>query len=189
MEKELVHIDDHGLLGSNFYWQKGKEIGLSKEELAAVGLYDDRALVHPDLIAPLQRIDAILQKGGFRLYIKEGYRSKELYGLINKKIQERIGEAETGRILNMIDMPHATGRAIDVTLWKDGEPVPMKDKTDGIDGYFIDFYKGKGAQGERFYALQTMLIGIMQDNGFRLGTKREYFHFNYDPQSPRNYPQ
>ena len=46
----FVYIDDHGFLGSNFYWQKGNEIGLSKKDLAKVGLIDDRIKVHKDII-------------------------------------------------------------------------------------------------------------------------------------------
>ena len=32
------------------------------------------------------------------------------------------------------------------------------------------------------------MIGIMQDHGFRLGTKREYFHFDYRSEMSKNYP-
>lgn len=186
-KENLVYINEYKLLGGNFYWYKGIEIGLSKEELNEVGLKDDRVLVHKDIIESLKNADQILKSKGYGLYITEGYRSKELYELINKKIKEKIGEQETSRILNMIDMPHATGKSVDVALWHDGKKMILHDKEDGINGYFIDFYKQGEKENKQYQELQELLIHIMQDNGFRLGTKREYFHFNYNPESPRNY--
>ncbi len=186
-KENLVYIDEYNLLGSNFYWNKGIEIGLSKEELNKVGLENDRVLVNKDIIEALKNADQVLKNKGYGLYITEGYRSKELYELINKKIKEKIGEQETKRILNMIDMPHATGKSIDVALWHDGKKMILHDKEDGINGYFVDFYKQGIKENKQYQELQKLLINTMQDNGFRLGVKREYFHFNYDPESIRNY--
>lgn len=185
--QDFVYIDEYGLLGSNFYWRKGIEIGLSKEELAKVGLQNEHVLVHRDIIESLKHADKALQSEGYRLYVTEGYRSKELYHLINEKIKDKIGEQETSRILNMVDMPHATGKSVDIALWRDDKKLILHDKQDGINGYFIDFYKQGEKKNEQYQNLQEFLIKVMQDNGFRLGTKREYFHFNYNPDSPRNY--
>ncbi|MBI2676780.1 MAG: hypothetical protein HYX21_02415 [Candidatus Yanofskybacteria bacterium] len=184
MDKNFVYIDDYDLLGSNFYWRKGVEIGISKEDLVSVDLHDERVLVHKDIVQALKSADRELQNKEYRLYITEGYRSKDLYTLVNNKMKEKIGEVDTNRILNIIDMPHSTGKSVDVASWKDGKKIILHDKKDGINGYFVDFYK----QSNRSYQeLQEILIGIMQNNGFRLGKKREYFHFNYDPTSPKNY--
>lgn len=180
----FVYIDENNLLGSNFYWRKGIEIGISKEDLARVGLQDERALVHKDIIEALKNADKVLQSKGYNLYVTEGYRSEELYKLLNEKMVEKLGEQEKNRILNMQDMPHSSGKSIDIALWRDNKKILLHDKKDGIDGYFVNFYK---QTNKTYQELQEMLINIMQDNGFRLGTKREYFHFNYEPQSPRNY--
>jgi D-alanyl-D-alanine dipeptidase len=99
---------------------------------------------------------------------------------VNQKMVERIGEEEKNRILNIKDMPHASGCSIDVALWKNGEVLKLHDKADGINGYFLNFYKGKN---DYYQELQELLVKIMQDNGFRLGTKGEYFHFNYNSDS------
>ena len=188
MKKEsFVYIDEYGLLGSNFYWHKGIEIGLSKEELKKEEVKDNRVLVYRDIIKALQNANQVLQSKGYGLYITEGYRSKELYELINKKIKEKIGEQETNRILNIVDMPHSTGKSIDVALWHNGKKMILHSKEDGINGYFVGFYKQGEKENKYYQELQEFLINTMQDNGFRLGTKREYFHFNYDPESPRNY--
>lgn len=187
INSDLVYIDEYDLLGSNFYWQKGIEMGMAKEDLAKVGLVNERVLIHKDIIRPLNRADGALHIKGYNLYITEGYRSKELYELINEKIEAKIGKHETGRILNMKDMPHMTGKSIDVALWRDGKKLVLHNKEDGINGYFVNFYKQGEKKNTQLQELQDFLINIMQDCGFRLGTKREYFHFNYDPNSPRNY--
>src|SRR3989344_7350710 len=161
-KENFVYLDEHGILGSNFYWQKGNEIGLSKEELEKVGLTGDRIQIHEDMVEPLLFADKKLQEHGYRLYITEGYRSKELYELVNQKMIEIIGEKEKNRILNIKDMPHASGKSVDVALWKDREVMRLHDKTDGINGYFVGFYKGKNDEYQR---LQELLIGMMQNTG------------------------
>lgn len=165
-------------------------MGMSKEDLAAVGLVDERVKVHPDLVQPLRKVDVALQGKGCRLYITEGYRSPELYSFVHKKIEETKGKGEADRVLNLRDKPHATGKAIDAVLWDKSkqEPIIMRDKSEGFDAYFVDYYKNSEDPKRRAYhELQSMLINLMQDNGFRLGIKREYFHFNYAPQMPRSY--
>lgn len=186
----FVYIDDHGLLGSNFYWRKGIETGITKDDLARVGLVDERVLVHEDIIESLKKADDVLHAKSFRLYISEGYRSKELYRFINEKIEAKMGKHETARILNMKDMPHSSGKSVDVSLWDENKNnfTPLRNKKHGFDAYFVDYYKNSESEEEKEYQrLQEMIINLMQDCGFRLGTKREYFHFNYEPNSPRNY--
>jgi D-alanyl-D-alanine dipeptidase len=173
---ELVYLDEYGILGSNFYFQKGKEIGMTKEELHSVGLSDDRVMVHKDLIEPLKIISKEFSKLGYELYIKEGYRSKELYELVNQKMIDKLGEEAKNKILNMKDMPHSTGKSVDVALYKNGEHIKLHNIKDGVECYFIDFYKGKN---DFFQDTQQMIIKIMTENGFELGKKGEYFHYNF----------
>jgi len=66
--------------------------------------------------------------------------------------------------------------------------VYMRRGGDGTDALFVDFYKGSDNQEDKQYQeLQAWVIGIMQDHGFRLGTRREYFHFDYRPEAEHNY--
>lgn len=174
----LAYIDEYGILGKNSYWQMGNKIGLTREELEKVDLTDERIRIHPDLIEPILAADKELQKHGYRLYLTEGYRSKELYKLVGEKMVKDLGEKGRDKILNLKDTPHATGRSVDAVLWKNGEVLKLRDKEDGFDAYFIDFYKDKNNE---FQKLQNLLIKTMQNQGFKLGTKREYFHFNYEP--------
>lgn len=180
--ENLVYIDEHGLLGSNFYWHQYDSKALTDEELKEAGLTSDRVQVDKSIIGHLVEIDKEFQKRGFRLYIKEGYRSKALYEIIYRKRVEMVGKEETDRLLNMKDMPHATGKSIDVALWdkEKGEFAPLRKKEDGIEALFVDFYKNKlDEQSKTFQELQEHIISIMQSHGFDLGTKNEYFHFNY----------
>jgi len=64
----------------------------------------------------------------------------------------------------------------------------MRKGEDDTPALFVDFYKDKfDAESQSYQQLQEWLIKVMQDHGFRLGTKREYFHFDYRPEMPRNY--
>lgn len=189
-KEELVYIDEYGLLGTNFYWHKYQAKGLSKADILSAGLLNDRLQVHKDLIAPLLLIEEELNKLGYKLYLKEGYRSESLYNIIYKRRVEKFGQTATDRLLNMKDMPHAKGASVDVALWsiKDDKEVYMRRGEDGDDALFVDYYKDKSDEESRiFYNLQSLVIELMQKHGFRLGTKREYFHFDYRSTEPINY--
>ncbi len=191
MDNELVYIDEYGLRGTNFYWHKYEAKGLSKEDILAAGLTSDRVQVHRDIIEELVAIDTEFQSRGYVMFIKEGYRSKELYEIIYKRRVEKFGQEETDRLLNMSDMPHAQGKSVDVTLWdpKENKEVYMRRGDDGTDALFVDFYKNReDEEGKKYQELQEWVIGVMQNHGFRLGTKREYFHFDYKPEESRDYP-
>jgi D-alanyl-D-alanine dipeptidase len=87
-------------------------------------------------------------------------------------------------------MPHSTGRSVDVALWdlNQNKEIYLRDSKDGTDALFINFYRNRSdSEGKKFQELQDNLINLMQDKGFRLGTKNEYFHFNFEPNQPRNY--
>lgn len=191
MEKDLVYIDEYGLPGSNFYWHKYEAKGLTKEDILSVGLTSDRVQVHKDIIQPLRAADEEFQKRGYKLYAKEGYRSKALYEMIYNRRVAKFGKEETDRILNMEGMPHAEGKSVDIAVWDETEnkEVYLRRGEDGADALFVDFYKDKDdEQSKKYQELQEWLIEVMQSQGFRLGTKQEYFHFDYRPDHPRNYP-
>ena len=191
MEKDLVYIDEYGLLGSNFYWKHRDKIeGVTATDLNKVGLYDERVQVDRTIIDILVKIDTIFQKKGWRMYVKEGYRPKALYRLVYEKRVELFGKEETDRLLNMNDMPHATGRSVDIALWdpKTDSEIYMRKGEDGTDALFVDFYKDRvDEEGKHYQELQEFVIATMQSHGFRLGTKREYFHFDYKPEVSPNY--
>lgn len=190
MEPTLVYIDQYGLRGTNFYWHKYEGKGLSKQDVLDAGLTSDRVQVHADIIDKLVEINSKFKERGYVMYIKEGYRSKALYEIMYKRRVEKFGQEETDRLINMNDMPHSHGLSIDVALWdpKLDSEVYMRKAEDGTDALFVDFYKEKeDKQSQKYQELQEWVIGIMQDHGFRLGTKREYFHFDYRPQMERTY--
>ncbi|MFZ1075115.1 MAG: hypothetical protein WAN50_01965 [Minisyncoccia bacterium] len=115
-EEESIDIIEHGLLGSNFYWHKYEAKGLTKEDILSVGLTSDRVHVHRDILEPLLAVDAEFQKRGYKLFIKEGYRSKALYEIVYKRRVETFGKEDTDRLLNMEGMPHAKGTSVDVAV-------------------------------------------------------------------------
>ncbi len=191
MKTELVKISEYGILGSNFYFNKYESKGLSKQDVIDTGQIGDYVEVHIDIIEVLKKLDQKFQADlGFRLYIKEGYRSKALYEIVYKRRCEKFGKEETDKLLNMKDMPHALGFSVDIALWDPNEDkeVYCRNAKDGTDALFVDFYKNKkDEQSKHYQKLQEYLINTMQDNGFRLGKLREYFHFDYRPNEPKNY--
>ncbi|OGY12834.1 MAG: hypothetical protein A3A58_00505 [Candidatus Blackburnbacteria bacterium RIFCSPLOWO2_01_FULL_41_27] len=184
--EDLIYIDEYDLLGSEYYWDNHARYNISEEEFAEIGMMGNRVLAHRDIIQALKRADSQFQKDGMRLYIKEGYRSPDLYKLIFRKRNEKFGEKDTGRILNFTDQPHATGKAVDIAPWDPigKKEIPTKKKGDGIESMLIDFYKGKvDPESLRYQKLQNFMIRTMLSNGFYIGKLREYFHFNYFPLS------
>lgn len=179
----LVYIDEYGLLGSNYYWEKHQDYGITKEELAKAGVLNGRLLVSSQIIDPLHNVDRAFQSQGYRLYIKDGYRPQALYDIVFQKRSNRFGQEATNRLVNMKDKPHSTGKTVDVVLWnqKKNHEVPLRDNNDGVEALFIDFYKNKSdPKSQHYQKLQEFIISTMLANGFTTGPKNEYFHFNYN---------
>ena len=170
-------------MGSNFYWHHFERYGLTKKDMELVGLTGPRVQIHKDLIPILLEIDKIFQeKFGCRLYIKEGYRSKELYEMVYKKRSELFGKEQTDKLLNIKDMPHSLGKSVDVALWdeKNDSEVFMRSKEDGPDSLLCNFYSTRqDEEGKRYQYLQDEVRKIMENFSFSLGKKNEFFHFNY----------
>jgi len=191
-DSDFVYIDDYKLLGTNFYWLKYESKGLSKEDILQAGLTSDRVQIHKSIVDLLVEVDKEFQTRGYKLFVKEGYRSKELYNIVYKRRVEKYGKEETDKLLNMSDMPHSQGLSLDVALWDEisNKEVYMRKGDDGAPALFVDFYKNKDDdESQKYQELQEWVIGIMQEKGFRLGTKNEYFHFDYRPNDLQNYPK
>jgi D-alanyl-D-alanine dipeptidase len=61
---------------------------------------------------------------------------------------------------------------------KTGEEVPMRDKKDDPANFFIDYYKDRDdSQSKKYQRLQGLLVDTMLGLGFRLGSKKEFWHF------------
>ncbi len=179
---DMVDIDEYGLRGTNFYWLKHDAKGITKEEVMSVGVTSERVQLHKDIIPNILAIEEELEKHGYSLYIKEGYRSKELYELVYEKRCIKFGKEETDRIFNMEAMPHASGKSLDATLWSiaDDKEVWLRNGDDGTDALFYGYYADKeDEQSKEYQRLQDLLVQIFLRHGFKLGTKNEYFHFDF----------
>lgn len=179
---DLVFADEYGLKGVNFYWEKYEAKGLSRDDILSAGLTSNRVEVSKRIIPALQQINKAVGERGYELFIKEGYRSKRLYEIMYQRRVEKFGKEETDRLINMKDMPHASGLSVDIALFdkNSGKEVYMRNGEDGTDALFVNYYKDKdGEAAKKYQELQDYLIGLMCAHGFELGTKNEYFHFNY----------
>lgn len=186
----LVYIDTYGLLGSNFYWHKYAAHGLTQEDILEAGLTDDRVQVSERIVSILVAIDKELQKKGWRLYIKEGYRSEALYNIVYERRVAKYGKEITDTILNINTMPHATGMTVDVAIWDiaTNKEIYMRKGDDGVPALFVHFYRDKeDEESKRYQEMQDYIATTMMSHGFRFASKREYFHFDYKPETPENY--
>lgn len=180
---QLVSVRESGIRCWNYYWHFRHELKMSEDELREVGIEGDELFVRPELAEPLKEADRKFREHGYELIVKDAYRSPELYELAYRKRHAVYGKTATERLYNMKDKPHLSGRAIDVNLVdpRTGEQVKMRDPKHDDDGaQTIGYYKDKGdATSKEFQRLQDLLIDTMLSIGFRLGKKREFWHFEY----------
>lgn len=185
----LVSLKQSGLRVWNYYWHFRHELKMSEDELRAAGIEGDDLFIRPELIEPLKEVDAKFRKHGYELIVKDAYRSPELYELAYRKRHARWGKKATDRLYNMKDKPHTSGLVVDVNLVdpKTGEQVRMRDpKHDDEGAQTIGYYKDKADPVSREYQrLQDLLIETMLAVGFKLGVKKEFWHFEYPASGSR----
>ncbi|MBI2798205.1 hypothetical protein HYX70_02805 [Candidatus Saccharibacteria bacterium] len=178
--KRLIPSDSFGVKGKNYYWNNPQRFGISEHELKDLGITDETVLVDLDLKAPLALAKQRLGKYGYTIAIVDGYRSPELYKIAHRTRSKVMGKANANALMNLKDMPHASGRVVDVQLidTKTGKEVYMRDSKDSIPAHFVGFYTDKNdAQSKTFQRLQDLLVKTMLSLGFKLGSKKEYWHF------------
>jgi D-alanyl-D-alanine dipeptidase len=133
-------------------------------------------------LGPPREIRDNLKKFGFEVFIKDGYRSKELYNLAYHKRLQKYKDDTPDKLMNMKEMPHATGLTVDIGLFDPitNKEVPTRRKEDGPESLLFDFYRHKPDQeSQNLQKLQDLLKEVMCKHGFEEGRLREYFHFNY----------
>lgn len=155
---------------------------LSLKELHSVGIKSNTALVDKRLIPKLKAANKIFNKHKFELIVKDGYRSPEQYKLVQQKRYQLDSKVNTDKTLNLDLMIHSTGLCVDINLidLKNNREVKMWDKKDWPDGVFVNFYRhGKDTESQKFQQLQDLLVNTMLSLEFTLGTKNEFWHFEY----------
>ena len=180
--KELVNVADFGIKGINYYWTRRERFEISLEELKSAGVNNGNAYLSWNIIEPLKKANKELKKYQMELIVKDAYRSPELCKLIQKKRYKVRGKEETDQLINMERMPHSTGLAVDVGLidLKTGEELKMRNADDDPEAFFVDFYKNKkDANSREFQRLQDVLIRTMKSVGFTIGSKSEFWHFEW----------
>lgn len=177
-----MNLEEFGVKGLNYYWAKKEQFNISTDELIAAGVTDGSAYIDKALVTPLQNANKLFQRHGYELVVKDGFRTPELYQLVQKKRYAVHGKKDTDILLNVETMPHATGRTVDIALLHiaSGQEVIMRRPEDRTDAFFVDFYRDKpDTASQNFQQLQQLMIGIMQSVGFVLGVRREFWHFEY----------
>lgn len=182
MDKKFVKVSDYHIKGINYYWVRKDQFNISLEELEAVGITGNYAYIHEDLIPVLKEVNSDLRESGYELIVKDGYRPSELYKLVKQKRYEIDGKENTDKTLNHVLMPHANGYTLDVSLINiaTGEEEKIWDNKDWPNGVFVDYYRQRSDnEAKNYQRLQDLLIKTMLSHGFKLGSKREIWHFEY----------
>jgi D-alanyl-D-alanine dipeptidase len=180
---QFVKVSDYGIKSQSYYWRNRRRFNISIDELRTAGVEGDEVYVDQLLLKPLKEANAELRASGFELKVMEGYRSPALYKLVYAK-RQAYGDGKSTAILNLDKMPHATGRAVDLALihLSNGREAATRNKNHGLDAIVVDFYKGKKDRASLTYQTrQKLLRNIMEARGFVLGSKKEYWHFEYQP--------
>jgi len=176
----LTPTENHGIKGINYYFVRREKYEINLLELEMADVKDPKAYVDATLIPLLKKANEILTQYGYEIIVKDAYRSAELYGLIQQKRYAKYGKEQTDKILNTVSMPHSSGRAADIGLVQieTGEEIPMRNKEDDPDNFFIDYYRDKNdPESQEYQRLQDLLVDTMLSLGFVLGSKKEYWHF------------
>lgn len=179
----LVKLRDHGLKGQNYYWVNRKQLNITLTELKAIGVKDGDGYVAAALIVPLQQANNLLREYGYKLFITDAYRPPKLYELVHKKRVAKYGAQQTNALLNMDKQPHATGYTVDVTLRsiKNGKELQLRNEDDDVKSAFINYYKNKtDERSQEYQRRQLLLRDTMKQVGFTLGSKQEFWHFEYE---------
>jgi len=176
----FVSLQLAGFWCENYYTGTGgKKIGLTPEILSAVGLLDDTLWIHQDLPARLAHVADLIRDEGYGIIIKDAWRPVKLYDHIIKRRND-LGLPVSG-LISAKSMPHATGMVVDAVLSEPDTPraITMRNQArDGLESCYYNFYCGKyDEESQVFQAAQDLLIKAFVSAGFRLGRKREYWHF------------
>jgi D-alanyl-D-alanine dipeptidase len=183
-EDVRVSLQEVGFSCENYYWGKrGKDIGITREEFATLGIHDETMWVHRWVIEPLLYVQDMIIEKGYGIVIKDAFRPRGLYRLIGEK-REALGLPIS--LFNFDDTPHSTGMAVDVVLVDENGDCPwMRDDSDGDGCHAVDFYRPfKDPVRIEYQRLQDILVLSMLKAGFWLASKREYWHWQlYDADS------
>jgi D-alanyl-D-alanine dipeptidase len=180
MDNDFVNLNDFNIKGINYYWLNRDKFNISINELNSLGIEGNFAYIKKEVVPNIESVNSDLEKFGFGVIVKDGYRSPELYKLVKQKRYELDGKENTDRTLNTDSMPHASGYTVDVNLYEleTGEELELWDKDDWPDGIFTNYYSEKNdPKSKKYQELQNLLIETMLRNNFELGSMSEIWHF------------
>lgn len=188
---DLVNLSDYNIKSINFYFEKHKQYNITLQELADIGITDNICRVNKKVAIVLININQDLQDDGYEIYVKDAYRSQELYNLVYKKRIELHGKENVDKIFKPVRAIHSTGNAIDVSLidiasWEEvmmrndyNENGTKKTNEDIIKSFYGDAFKDSLSPEEiEFHKKRALLKNIMYKYWF-IGIENEYRHFEY----------
>ncbi|MEI7478395.1 MAG: M15 family metallopeptidase [bacterium] len=150
---------------------------------------DNTCKVNKQVAIQLQKVNNDLQQHGYKLYVKDAYRSQALYDLVYQKRIELHGQENVDKIFKPIRAIHSKGNAVDVSMIdiKTGKEVLFRNDIN-INGekksheeiiasfYTFAYENSQDPQEQGYNTMRTILRNAMNKYGF-VGLVHEYWHF------------
>ena len=187
----LVNLSDYNIKSINFYFEKHKQYNITLQELADIGIVDNICRVNKKVAIALVEINKDLKNNWYEIYVKDAYRSQELYNLVYKKRIELHGKENVDKIFKPVRAIHSTGNAIDVSLiniasWNEimmrndyNIDETKKTNEEIIASFYGDAFKDSlNPEEMEFHHRRSLLRDIMYKHWF-IGIDHEYRHFEY----------
>jgi len=177
--EHFVSLQENYFACKDYYrGEGGKKIGLTGDDLRSTGMISGDMFVHPDVIEPLTKARNVLLQQGMYMVVSDAFRPQALYELVLTK-RQALGMSV--KLFNPEQAPHATGFAVDINL-VDNRNIPVitrNQKRDGEACCKYGYYSGYNqcTMESVYHRIQILLVDIFKSQGFRLGSKDEYWHF------------
>lgn len=175
-------LGDSATYNNYYFGSGGMSLRITREDLARFGLTDDTFWAHERILKDLRKAISDIRREGFGVQIRDAWRPRKLYDLIVEKMDRHGTNPDRKNLINRKTKPHSTGLAIDAVLTDDkGSLIWTRNQgVDGIASCRYGFYASNTDEKSMTYqGLQDILVGGFLRSGFRLGSKKEYWHFEH----------
>lgn len=188
---DLVSLADYNIKSINFYFEKHEQYNISLQELEEINIIDNICRANKSVALALVSINQELFTLWYEIYVKDAYRSQELYDLVYKKRIELHGKENVDKIFKPVRAIHSTGNAIDVTLidinsWKEvimrndyNENGTKKTHEEIIKSFYGDVFQDSNIPEEIEFHNKRMLLKDIMIKYWFIGIDHEYRHFEY----------
>lgn len=128
--EKLVDVSQYGIASSDYYLDKYINGETSFEGCFKNGLLYPRAFLRQNHASRLALVDTFLRSNGLFLYVRSGWRHREVQETAKKAASRELGQEASERLFapsSSCPPPHSTGAAMDLEIWSmsDGRSLSL----------------------------------------------------------------